>query len=581
MAARIANFLPAMIKLIFVGLAWYIHSLQFALCASALLKSHQVTVYECLFHQLATSGTGAFAALLATSYCRRQALWLCVTDHELIRATILPAGAYAMGVWATNSALSGTSIGLTYIVKAIEPLFTVVLVVLLVGIYPTTKELLAVTVAVVGCIITVTSNLEVQWRAVTFAFASNLFFQLRNVLGKRSMTVPSLVDCGLSKGEVSLLLIMLWSLGGLVVALALTPILLYLNDEPAFTSHVNPDYAHSSHVAQWMAVHFSTYQICSTLVLSAVSPVMHALANSLKRGTVIFGSALVLGLVITSQKAFGIIVTLTGVYLYSLWKQAPAPVPSKSSQKKTDLCPWWLVVIVVTLSALSAVVVQPHATRIPSQSKSLRDLALPNVSAGQTRDRTTIFAPSPPQQELTAATPSELLPSTDHFSVLHLAWSRPSLPNAEQLAAVTQLASRADHINLICSNINYYQLLVPFLPSNITVGMAVHDLEPNPSPLATVQWRVLSVLTALSKDGGVYLPWSAATVVLRNATLSAGIPKAECDADNVCTPALPVLAAQRGARVVDGCLRDAMAVFQTKALVADEVASWVGSCMAA
>eukprot|EP00045_Choanoeca_perplexa_P001417 m.19575 g.19575 ORF g.19575 m.19575 type:complete len:665 (+) comp10928_c0_seq1:182-2176(+) len=351
-----------MIKLFLVGLAWFSHSLQFALCASELLKSRRASAYESLLYQLAAGGIGALVVLLATSFARRRAIWQCTTDAELLKATILPAGTYALTVWSTNAALQGTSIGLTFIIKAVEPLFAVVLVVLLVGIYPTSKELLAVFVAVAGCVVTVASNLEVEWMAVAFAFASNLFQQLRNILGKRSMTIPSLMDSGLSKGEVSLLLVMLWSFGGVLLSLALTPALLYLNPEPAFVTHESPIHkAHSTHMVQWMAIHFSTYQICSILVLSAVTPVMHSLANSLKRGIIIFGSALALGLAISTQQGVGITITLVGVYCYSLWKQAPAPTTLSKSPQKTDLGPWWLVITTVALSLISGIAVQPHA----------------------------------------------------------------------------------------------------------------------------------------------------------------------------------------------------------------------------
>eukprot|EP00730_Choanoeca_flexa_P006533 TRINITY_DN12169_c2_g6_i1.p1 TRINITY_DN12169_c2_g6~~TRINITY_DN12169_c2_g6_i1.p1 ORF type:complete len:558 (+),score=87.58 TRINITY_DN12169_c2_g6_i1:200-1873(+) len=477
-----------MIKLFLVGLAWYTHSLQYALSASEVLKNHHASAIVSTTFQLVLGGAVAAAVLMTTSWQRKTQIIACLRNNDLLKATVMPALTYALTVWTTNAALQGTSIGLTFIVKAIEPLFAVVLMILLIGNYPTSKELLAVVTAVLGCIITVASNLEVEWMAVFFAFGSNLFQQLRNILGKRSMMTPCLLESEFTQGEVSLLLVALWSLFGAAGMVLSAPILLIIHPEPLFISEASAELtAHSHRMQFWTAIHFATYQVCSILVLSAVSPVMHALANSLKRGIIIFGSAIILGLVITAQQGIGIVITLAGVYAYALWKQAPPKASSSKSADKTDLGPWWLVTTVVALSLFSAAVIQPHRPPHPVIDAAHRAQGHAHLERSLQLDA----------EDHTSSFGWNQAPAN-----LFLAWMNGERARGDTLERLRPLLSQAETIQLICVDSQcdeqFAQLTRLDKPINVIL---VNDTDASSV--------VTAILTGLIEHGGTFLPWSA------------------------------------------------------------------------
>ena len=73
-----------------------------------------------------------------------------------------------------------------------------------------------------------------------------------------------------------------------------------------------------------------TYNECAFLALSSVSPVTHAVANTIKRVAVIVVSVLWFRNPLTLTGALGSLVAVVGVMLYSLAK-AHAAAPPKAS----------------------------------------------------------------------------------------------------------------------------------------------------------------------------------------------------------------------------------------------------------
>jgi solute carrier family 35 protein E1 len=70
------------------------------------------------------------------------------------------------------------------------------------------------------------------------------------------------------------------------------------------------------------AFFYYTYNEVSFRVLDNISPVSHALGNTLKRVFIIVSSMLVFGNQMTMQGAIGSVMAIGGVLLYSLAKSA-------------------------------------------------------------------------------------------------------------------------------------------------------------------------------------------------------------------------------------------------------------------
>ncbi|EDQ88464.1 uncharacterized protein MONBRDRAFT_8954 [Monosiga brevicollis MX1] len=346
-----------------VAAAWYVHSLQFALVTSAMMKSFHVDPQTATASQLAAQAVLIVIVASLWSVSDRRALLSLLASWDVHRQFLFTSLCFAIASWATCAALVGSSIGLTYIVKALEPLFALALLVIIDGHVPTTAALGAVCLAVLGCVITVASSFEVHLGSLVLAAASNLFQQLRNVYGKHMLGGHALPEAllGLSQTQRTLTLQLFWSLQGTVLLLLIAPLLNWAmqhlngismaalemasatNDEPEPAPFDTWAWLHHDPTTRmrftWAATHFAMYQLAAVIMLVAVTPLFHSLLNSLKRGIMIFGSTFLLGLDLSTRQSTGILLTLLGVYGYAR-AQAPPNVPQgKDTKASTDSNP--------------------------------------------------------------------------------------------------------------------------------------------------------------------------------------------------------------------------------------------------
>jgi solute carrier family 35 protein E1 len=210
-------------------------------------------------------------------------------------------------------------------VKALEPAFAAVLSRAILGKKQTRTLWATLSVIVVG--VTLTSSTEIHFgrREFIAGMASNLVFQLRNVLTKRTMLYKSpSTGVGDAATPGTLAPLVPINLFMLITCLSFSislPIAVMLDADCVFQC------VQSARNGTWnvlllchmlaCAFSFHTYQWVSFMVLERVEPLTHSVANCLKRGVIILSALVTSGISITLPNATGIAITLVGVCAYA------------------------------------------------------------------------------------------------------------------------------------------------------------------------------------------------------------------------------------------------------------------------
>jgi drug/metabolite transporter (DMT)-like permease len=266
---------------------------------------------------------------------------------------IITAVLFLSGTLLTNISLDLLPIGVAHILKACEPLVTLVVL----GLRKEMPELTSLTAAfciVVGVIYSTSAQEgEMNPRGIFCILASNVCFQLRNILNK-----DALREEALSKSETEQqrpkpspfhLLAALFIIA-LPFQLTLHAVKLFYQyrlsvkvtfqghqlimdiepaEEQATAVYLNAS-AEDSHLDAgfwpyaWLILPpcaFAAYQLCSIFVLSKVHPLAHALVNTTRRGVIIGLGAYLTGEHLTLSYAFGAAVTLSGLFAFSISKR--------------------------------------------------------------------------------------------------------------------------------------------------------------------------------------------------------------------------------------------------------------------
>uniref|UniRef100_A0A452Y467 Sugar phosphate transporter domain-containing protein n=1 Tax=Aegilops tauschii subsp. strangulata TaxID=200361 RepID=A0A452Y467_AEGTS len=232
-------------------------------------------------------------------------------------AKILPlALIHMMGNVFTNMSLGKVAVSFTHTIKAMEPFFSVLFSVLLLG--QQTPSLLAVgsLVPVVGGVV-LASMTEVSFNWIGFwsAMASNVTNQSRNVFSKKL----------LADKEETLDDINLFSIMTVMSFLLSVPLMLYLEGIKFSPSYVQSTGVNLQELCVKAAIAgtcFHFYQQVSYSLLARISPVTHSVANSVKRVVVIVSSVIFFRTPISPINALGTGLALLGVFLYSRFKKA-------------------------------------------------------------------------------------------------------------------------------------------------------------------------------------------------------------------------------------------------------------------
>ena len=160
--------------------AWYLSNIYFNIYNKQVLTAFGHAAMCTWLHLLVSS---TLAALLWVARVRARPQ---VTPRVL--DIIFPlALLHAVGFYSTNASLGAVNVSLTHTIKSMEPFFTVALSWALMRARPAKRVLAALVPIVVGVVIASATDLSFNWLGFIAAMASNLAFQLRNVLSKKAM----------------------------------------------------------------------------------------------------------------------------------------------------------------------------------------------------------------------------------------------------------------------------------------------------------------------------------------------------------------------------------------------------------
>uniref|UniRef100_J3M4D8 Sugar phosphate transporter domain-containing protein n=2 Tax=Oryza brachyantha TaxID=4533 RepID=J3M4D8_ORYBR len=230
-------------------------------------------------------------------------------------AKILPlALVHTMGNVFTNMSLGKVAVSFTHTIKAMEPFFSVLLSVLLLGETPSFLVLGSLVPIVGGVVLASMTEVSFNWIGFWSAMASNLTNQSRNVFSKKL----------LADKEETLDDINLFSIMTVMSFLLSAPLMLSVEGikfSPSYLQSTGVNLQELCIKAALAGTCFHFYQQVSYSLLARVSPVTHSVANCVKRVVVIVSSVLFFKTPISPINALGTGVALVGVFLYSRFKK--------------------------------------------------------------------------------------------------------------------------------------------------------------------------------------------------------------------------------------------------------------------
>ncbi|KAE9620128.1 hypothetical protein Lal_00040295 [Lupinus albus] len=245
-----------------------------------------------------------------------------ITGSQL--ASILPlVVAHTMGNLLTNISLGKVAISFTHTIKAMEPLFTVVLSSLLLGERPTFWVVSSLIPIVGGVVLASMTEVSFNWVGFSTAMASNLTNQSRNVLSKKLMT----------NEKETLDNINLYSVITIISFILLVPFAIFLEGVKFSPSYLQSAASEGLNVRELCmrsvlaAFCFHAYQQVSYGILEMVSPVSHSVGNCVKRVVVIASSVIFFKTPLSLINTLGTAIALVGVFLYSRAKRIKSILP--------------------------------------------------------------------------------------------------------------------------------------------------------------------------------------------------------------------------------------------------------------
>jgi len=217
--------------------------------------------------------------------------------------------------------LGAGAVSFTHIVKAAEPAVSAALSAVVLKSFLPIPVYMSLLPVMGGVALASLGELSFTWLAFLSAMVSNVSSAARGIVGKLQMGK----SLGKNMDAMNLYAVMtiLAAIMCLPVTLAmegrnLIPTLKALNE----AGNLNKFWLQSFITAMF----YYSYNEVAFLTLDNVSPVTHALGNTIKRVVIIITSVLVFGTKMTSQGILGSSVAIAGVLLYSLLpKSSPKP----------------------------------------------------------------------------------------------------------------------------------------------------------------------------------------------------------------------------------------------------------------
>jgi len=227
---------------------------------------------------------------------------------SFLHALVHIGGVVSMGAGAVS---------FTYIVKASEPAVSAALAALVGSFLPWTVYLTLLPV-IGGVALVSASELTFSTKAFSYAMLSNVASASRTLVGKKSIDQGSV---GLKNMTPSNLYAMITILSSLFVLIPLTLLMegktLLAGIKVLLDSQKLGPYLLYTAIA---SLFYYTYNEVAFLCLNNISPISHAIANTVKRIFIIISSMMVFGNKMTLQGVAGSVLAVGGVLLYSLEK---------------------------------------------------------------------------------------------------------------------------------------------------------------------------------------------------------------------------------------------------------------------
>ena len=283
------------------------------------------------------------------------------------RAVLLATLGNVAGNLATNVAYVMISSSSTQVIKAFEPLFTLLFSLVLYrkpSSFDGYSYFISIPIMIAGASAFVLRDSSFNIWGVTAAVASNIAFPIRNIFFKKLLTNNSWQNSLQNYAVISVYSSLVLA-PVLVVKLVVTKVPLVIRLDGGMVS----------------AVLHSTYNIASVAVLQNVSPLTHAILNLSKRIAVILANIAYFHTPLSFSMAVGLVVFCIGLALY----QTSSSVYRKLCSSKIKL----LVISVATV-ACTFMAVEPYLAHSPVALKSLKcNIITPqqNVSTAWVFDR--------------------------------------------------------------------------------------------------------------------------------------------------------------------------------------------------
>lgn len=233
-------------------------------------------------------------------------------------AAIIPlAVAHTMGNLLTNVSIGKVNVSFTHTIKAMEPFFTVLFSVLLIGERPTLPVIGSLIPIVGGVALASLTESSFNWTGFCSAMASNVTNQSRNVLSKKFMV----------RKEDTMDNINLFSVMTIISFILLVPAAILIDGVKFSPSYLQSAASQGLNIRELCirsllaGFCFHSYQQVSYMILGMVSPVTHSVGNCVKRVVVIVSSVFFFQIPVSPINSLGTAVALAGVFLYSRAKR--------------------------------------------------------------------------------------------------------------------------------------------------------------------------------------------------------------------------------------------------------------------
>jgi solute carrier family 35 protein E1 len=240
------------------------------------------------------------------------------------------AAFHGLGQLATVMAMGLGSVSFVNVVKALEPVCTALIALLVTGVGLPWQVWLSMLPVCAGVGMASLSELSFTWACFGAAMTSNVVYATRGVLSKMSMTMD---DAGENMDAANTYAVVTG-----IAFLFTLPIALVLEGAKvgaglAAVTAAGWTMGKLAYMVLCTGLLYYTYNEMAFLVLGSVAPITQSVGNTVKRVVVIVAAALVFRTPMTPMGIAGSTVAILGVLLYSLVRSKFPDVPAKVGQR--------------------------------------------------------------------------------------------------------------------------------------------------------------------------------------------------------------------------------------------------------